>query len=219
MRIAEITRAETAERARLLDVYSYEVTLDLTRGAEVFGSRSVIRFGCAQPGAGTATYADLVADTVHQITLNGEPLDPAAACADGRIALTGLAEENELTVVADCRYARDGTGLHRAVDPADQKVYAYTKFEPAYARTVYANFEQPDLKASFTISVIAPADWTVLSNEPVADAAPVGAGGGGGATVWRFWPTPPLPTYLFAVAAGEYHVVRGTHTTPRGQVI
>ncbi len=216
MRIAEITRAETAERARLLHVHSYEVTLDLTRGADVFGSRSVIRFGCAQPGAHTATYADLVADTVHEVTLNGERLDPAAACADGRIALTGLAEENELTVVADCRYARDGTGLHRAVDPADQKVYAYTKFEPAYARTVYANFEQPDLKASFTISVIAPADWTVLSNEPVADTAPTG---GGGATVWRFWPTPPLPTYLFAVVAGEYHVVRGTHTTPRGQVI
>ena len=216
MRIAEITRAETAERARLLHVHSYEVTLDLTRGADVFGSRSVIRFGCAQPGAHTATYADLVADTVHEITLNGERLDPAAACADGRIALTGLAGENELTVVADCRYARDGTGLHRAVDPADQKVYAYTKFEPAYARTVYANFEQPDLKASFTISVIAPADWTVLSNEPVADTAPTG---GGVATVWRFWPTPPLPTYLFAVVAGEYHVVRGTHTTPRGQVI
>jgi len=227
MRIAEITRAETAERARLLDVHSYEVTLDLTAGAEVFGSRSVIRFGCARPGADTATYADLVADTVHEITLNGEPLDPAAACADGRIALTGLAEENELTVVADCRYSRDGTGLHRAVDPADQRVYAYTKFEPAYARTVYANFEQPDLKASFTISVIAPAHWTVLSNEPVADTAPAAAGdgdsdsgsGSGSATVWRFWPTPPLPTYLFAVAAGEYHVVRGTHTTPRGQVI
>jgi aminopeptidase N len=224
VQIAEITRAETADRARLLRVESYEVTLDLTRGAEVFGSRSMIRFGCTQPGADTATYADLVAETVHEITLNGNPIDPATACADGRITLTGLADSNELIVVADCRYARDGTGLHRAVDPADQQVYTYTKFEPAYARTVYANFEQPDLKASFTISVIVPAGWTVLSNEPVADTMPVGELGAAGgqdsaASRWRFWPTPPLPTYLFAVAAGEYHVVRGTHTTPRGQVI
>jgi aminopeptidase N len=224
MQIAEITRAETADRARLLRVDSYEVTLDLTRGAEVFGSRSVIRFGCTQPGAGAVTYADLVADTVHEITLNGDPIDPATACADGRITLTGLADGNELIVVADCRYSRDGTGLHRAVDPADQKVYTYTKLEPAYARTVYANFEQPDLKASFTISVIVPAGWTVLSNEPVADTTPLGARGvgrgeGAAASLWRFWPTPPLSTYLFAVAAGEYHVVRGTHTTPRGQVI
>ncbi len=225
MQIAEITRAETADRATLLHVDSYEVTLDLTRGDEVFGSRSVIRFGCARPGADSSTHADLVAAAVHSITLNGNPIDPATACAAGRIALTGLAASNELIVVADCRYSRDGTGLHRGVDPADQKVYTYTKFEPAYARTVYANFEQPDLKASFTISVVAPAGWTVLSNEPVADTTPVGDHGGGsgadtgGATLWRFWPTPPLPTYLFAVVAGEYHVVRGTHTTPRGQQV
>ena len=224
MQIAEITRAETADRAKLLRVDSYEVTLDLTRGPEVFGSRSMIRFDCTQPGADTSTYADLVAQTVHEITLNGSPIDPATACADGRITLTGLADCNELIVVADCRYSRDGTGLHRAVDPADQRVYTYTKFEPAYARTVYANFEQPDLKASFSISVIAPAAWTVLSNEPLADTTPAverdGLGGEeSGARLWRFWPTPPLPTYLFAVAAGEYHVVRGTHTTPGGQVI
>jgi aminopeptidase N len=224
VQIAEITRAETANRSRLLRVDSYEVTLDLTRGPEVFGSRSMIRFDCTQPGAATSTYADLVADKVHEITLNGNPIDPATACADGRITLTGLADSNELIVVADCRYSRDGTGLHRAVDPADQRVYTYTKFEPAYARTVYANFEQPDLKASFTISVIVPAGWTVLSNEPVADTAPAGkrAGVGGedrAGMRWRFWPTPPLPTYLFAVVAGEYHIVRGTHTTPLGQVI
>jgi len=213
MRAAEITRSETAERAQLLHVGSYDVTLDLTRGSEVFGSTSVIRFDCARPGA--ASYVDLIAETVREITLNGTAIEPAGAFGDGRIALTGLAERNELTVVAGCRYSRDGTGLHRAVDPADQKVYAYTKFEPAYARTVYANFEQPDLKASFTISVVAPEHWTVLSNEALDTREPAGDG----AARWRFRPTPRLSTYLFAVAAGEYEVVRATHTTPGGQVI
>jgi aminopeptidase N len=213
MQIAEITRAETSERARLLAVDSYAVTLDLTRGAEVFGSTSVIRFGCAEPGA--SSYVDLVAESVRGITLNATPIDPATAWADGRIALTGLAEQNELTIVADCRYSHDGTGLHRAVDPADQKVYTYTKFEPAYARTVYANFEQPDLKASFRISVVVPSHWNVISNEPLDEQAPAGDG----SAAWRFLPTPRLPTYLFAIAAGEYEVVRTTHTTPGGQVI
>jgi len=69
MPIAEITRAETGERARLLRVDSYEVALDLTRGAEIFGSTSVIRFGCRRPGA--ATYVDLIAERVDEITLNG----------------------------------------------------------------------------------------------------------------------------------------------------
>jgi aminopeptidase N len=213
MQIAEITRAETGARARLLTVDSYAVTLDLTRGSDVFGSTSVIRFSCAEPGA--ASYVDLAAAAVHEITLNGAPVDPAVACADGRIALAGLARQNELRVVADCRYSHDGTGLHRAVDPADQKVYTYTKFEPAYARTVYANFEQPDLKASFTISVVVPAHWNVLSNEALDEQEPVGQG----AMRWRFRPTPRLSTYLFAIAAGEYEIVRSTHTTPGGQVI
>jgi aminopeptidase N len=213
MQVAEITRAETSERARLLAVDTYAVTLDLTRGSEVFGSTSVISFGCAEPGA--ATHVDLVAESVREITLNGVPIDPSTAWADGRIALSCLAWQNELTVVADCRYSRDGTGLHRGVDPADQKVYTYTKFEPAYARTVYANFEQPDLKASFSISVIVPAHWSVLSNEPLGGQAPAGDG----SVIWRFSPTPRLSTYLFAVAAGEYEVVRATHTTPGGQVI
>jgi aminopeptidase N len=213
MQVAEITRSETAERARLLAVDSYLVTLDLTLGSEVFGSTSVIRFSCAEQGA--ASYVDLVAERVREITLNGAPIDPAAACADGRIALAGLAEQNELTIVADCRYSRDGTGLHRAIDPADQKVYTYTKFEPAYARTVYANFEQPDLKASFGISVIVPAHWKVVSNEPLDERTPVSDG----TVLWRFRPTPRLSTYLFAIAAGEYEVVSTTHTTPGGQVI
>jgi aminopeptidase N len=214
MPVAEITRAETSARSRLLHVDSYQVELDLTRGGEVFGSTSRIRFGCAEPGA--STYLDLVADRVHEITLNGNVVDPAAACTDGRITLSGLAAQNEVVVVADCRFSRDGTGLHRAVDPADGKVYCYTKFEPAYARGVYANFEQPDLKATFTTSVIVPGHWTVLANEPLAHSEPAARAG---AVAWHFEPTPRLSTYLFAIAAGEYEVVRESHTTPSGQVI
>src|SRR5580658_5374394 len=211
MQAAEITRDETSERARLLRVSSYDVTLDLTRGSEVFGSQAIIRFDCTEPGA--ASYADLVADRVHEISLNGTSIDPRLACADGRIALADLAAHNELRVVADCRYSADGTGLQRSVDPADGKVYTYTKFEPAYARTVYANFEQPDLKATFSIGVRVPEQWTVLSNQPAAAGSPA-ADGDSGSVRWHFEPTPLLPTYLFAVVAGEYTVVRGSHATP-----
>ncbi|MGO9082126.1 MAG: aminopeptidase N [Streptosporangiaceae bacterium] len=223
MTAAEITRSETAERARLLRVESYDIWLDLTRGDEVFSSQSVIRFTCREPGA--PSYADLVAGEVREITLNGVPLDPAS-CADGRIPLPGLADRNELRVLADCPYSRDGTALHRAVDSADGKVYLYTSFEPADARRVYANFEQPDLKAAFTFHVTAPAHWTVLSNQPAPEPEPVpgsGDAGPGGsappAAVWHFPPTPRISTYLTAVAAGEYHLQRTSHTTADGQVI
>jgi aminopeptidase N len=210
----EITRSETSERARLLHVHGYEVTLDLTGGPETFRSTSVITFDCRERG--TASYADLIADSVVEISLNGIPLDPATAHAGARITLPELADRNELRVVADCRYSADGTGMHRFVDPADGRVYTYTKFEPAYARTVYACFEQPDLKAAFTIGVLVPPEWTVLSNEA---AVPAEIARTGTAAMWRFPPTPRLPTYQFEVVAGEYAVVSGSHTTPRGQVI
>ncbi len=213
MQTAEITRAETSHRAELLTVDSYAVELDLTRGDKVFRSTSVIVFGCAQPGADT--YADLVAETVHEITLNGTPIDPDGACADGRIALRGLAASNELRVVADCAYTSDSKGMHRAVDSADGKIYCYTNFEPADARNVYANFEQPDLKATFAFTVIAPAHWAVLSNQPAPDPEDAGDG----TAIWHFPATPRISTYLTCVVAGEYHVVTAMHTTPSGQVI
>jgi aminopeptidase N len=213
MPLAEITRAETAERARLLNVRSYVVELDLTRGPEVFGSATLITFDCAEPGA--STYVDLVAETVHAITLNEAPIDPATAYADGRIALSGLAARNELRVVADCAYGTSGFGLQRSVDSADGRIYTFTEFEAAHARRAFAVFEQPDLKASFSFRITAPADWTVISNQP----APEPEDAGNGTAIWQFPPTPRISTYLTALAAGEYYVLSDSHTTPSGQVI
>jgi aminopeptidase N len=210
--IAEITRTETAERSRLLQVDDYDVALDLTRRGEVFGSVSVIRFRCAEPGA--SSYLDLIAKDVHEIVLNGVPVDPGAY-SEARIALAGLAADNELRVVADCVYQSDGAGMQRSVDSADERVYVYTNFEPAEARKVFANFEQPDLKAEFTFHVTAPAHWTVLSNQPAPEPVPAGEG----VSVWHFPPTPRISTYLTAVAAGDYRLVTDVHTTPGGQVI
>ena len=218
MPIAEITRAETGRRAELLTVDSYAVDLDLTCGDKVFRSTSVIVFDCAEPGA--SSYADLVAEAVLEITLNGTPIDPETACADGRIALPALAARNELRVVAECAYTAESKGMHRAVDSADGRVYCYSNFEPADARRVYANFEQPDLKAAFAFSVTAPAHWTVLSNQPTPEPEPTGAEGTGAErAVWHFPPTPRMSTYLTAIVAGEYHRVTSSHTTPAGQVI
>jgi len=210
---AEITRDETSERARLLRVDSYDIELDLTRGEDVFGSVSVITFDCAEPGA--STYADLIAQSVHEITLNGSPVDPANAYASGRIALTGLAAHNELRVVADCGYGTGGNGLQRSVDSADGRVYTFTQFEAAHARTAFANFEQPDLKAAFTFHVLVPAGWVVISNQPAPKPSPAGPG----RAVWHFPATPRISAYLTAVVAGEYHVLSDLHTTPPGQVI
>jgi aminopeptidase N len=205
----EITRTEARERARLLRVRSYDVDLDFTRGPETFGSVSLIRFDCHEPGS--TTHADLISTGVREITLNGVPLDPETAWANGRITLPGLAVRNELRVAADCAYTSSGTGMHRA-DSADGGVHIYAKLAQAYARTAYACFDQPDLKAVFTFQVTAPAHWTVLSNQPQDHAER----SRGDSRTCRFLPTPRLPTFTTTVVAGDYHVVAAAHTTPDG---
>ncbi|PYC77052.1 aminopeptidase N [Streptomyces tateyamensis] len=200
-----LSRDEAQQRAGLLSVDGYEVHLDLTSApdatASTFVSTTTIRFRCTEPGAGS--FADLLAPRVRAVTLNGRELDPAAVYDGARVALTGLAAQNELVVVADCAYSRTGEGLHRFVDPADGETYLYTHFEPAEARRVFANFEQPDLKAPYRFTVTAPAAWDVYANGAEESSAT-----DGDARTWRFLETRPISTYLTAVVAGPYHVAR-----------
>jgi aminopeptidase N len=197
-----LTRDEARERARLLDVHSYRVDLDLTGGETTFTSVTTVAFGCARPGA--SSYIDLTAPAVHEIVLN-DAVVPLSAHDGDRITLTGLRAENELRVVADCAYSRSGEGLHRFADPADGAVYLYSDLETFDAHRVYACFDQPDLKATFELAVTAPSGWQVVSNMAAgSDPEPAG----GGAARWHFLPSPVMSTYITAVAAGPYHVAR-----------
>ncbi|MGZ4445991.1 MAG: aminopeptidase N [Nocardioides sp.] len=207
-----LTRDEAATRAALLDVTSYSIDLDLTTGEKTFGSTTTIAFTCSEPGS--ATFADLVGATVHEITLNGESIDPATAYADHRIALSGLAADNVLVVRADCTYSRTGEGLHRFVDPADDRVYLYSQFEVPDARRVFTTFEQPDLKAPFTFNVTAPTGWKVVSNSPSPEPTDLGEG----RSHWAFEPTKPMSTYITALVAGEYHEVQHVYRGKHGDI-
>ena len=204
-----LSREEAAERAQLITVESYHITLDL-RGAEepertTFGTTSIIDFR-AQPGA--TSFADFVGEAVTSVVLNGRLLDEAAVYDGARIRLEGLEERNRLEVTAIARYSRTGEGLHRFVDPADGRTYLYTQCEPADARRYFANFEQPDLKATFAFTVLAPAAWVVAANGAAITKAPLHTDGEETAVVrWDFAPTARMSTYLAAVLAGPYHRV------------
>lgn len=208
-----LSRDEARERAELLTVDGYEVALDLRSavgepdggddaGPRTFRSQTTVRFRAARAGA--STFADLLAPSVTAVTLNGRDLDPAAVFDGTRIALEDLAGgENVLVVDARCAYSRTGEGMHRFVDPEDGEVYLYTQYEPADARRVFANFEQPDLKAPYRFEVTAPEGWQVRSN---------GAEESHEGEVHRFAETLPISTYITVVVAGPYHYVSDTYT-------
>ncbi|MGH9000799.1 MAG: aminopeptidase N [Acidimicrobiia bacterium] len=201
---SNLTREEARQRAALVSDVSYEVVLGLT-GDVTFASEATIRFRAATPDA--ATFVNLVAEEVTSATLNGRPL-PAEAFdrARGRLAVDGLAADNELVVAARCAYEHTGVGLHRFVDPTDGAVYLHTQFEPFDAHRVFACFDQPDCKATYRFEVDAPPGWEVVSNARVASRPEPGAAGR-----WRFEPTERMSTYLGAIVAGPYQAVHTRH--------
>lgn len=205
-----LTRVEAHERKALINVDSYDVTLDLTTGPEVFRSTTTVRFTAK---ASASTFIDAFTRTVHSIELNGAAVDTSAA--DGvRIRLDNLADENVLTVVADAEYTNSGEGLHRFVDPVDGEVYLYSQFEVPDSRRVFAVFEQPDLKATFRFTVTVPAAWEVVSNQPVESRTD-----SGDTATWVFKTTPRISSYITAIVAGPYAVVRDQLTSRDGRTI
>jgi aminopeptidase N len=244
MFLHNITRDEAARRSGLVSTRSYQVSVDLTghdgSGRQLddpehtFVSTSVARFEAARA---EPTHIDLIADRVLAASLNGHDLGPAAF-ADSRLGFTPAAGENELEITALCRYSRTGEGLHRFTDPADGRQYLYTQFEASEARRVYACFEQPDLKATFELSVLAPADWIVIgnsladppaavdagamistANQPAAGPQPAADGTVAGSYQrWHFPATPPVSTYLTSFVAGEYAQVTDSHRIKNGTV-
>jgi aminopeptidase N len=208
--VPNLTRTDAAARAELLDVQSYDLQLDVTDGGgkpgdRTFRSTTTVEFRCRRPGADT--FVDLIAEAVHSATLNGVELDVSSYTEEGGLALPGLAEQNTLVVTADCRYSNSGEGLHRFADPEDGQVYLYTQFEPADAKRMFTCFDQPDLKATFTLHVVAPFDWQVVSNTGgrTIEAGPAGS------QLVHFEPTKRISTYLVALIAGPYARVTDSH--------
>jgi aminopeptidase N len=207
-----LTEVEAVERAALIGDLSYRVELELGDDPAAPTFLSSTRIGFSSRRAGAETFLNLtVGDSgrLREVRVGGEPCPTATAGYDGaRIPLRSLpAGPTTVEVVADCAYERVGVGLHRVVDPTDQQVYLYTHFEPFDAHKVFACFDQPDLKGPFTVAVRAPVAWEVCGNGRVLGRDDHGDG----SRTWRFNATPPLPTYLMAVAAGDFRVVEGHH--------
>jgi len=198
-----LLREEAATRAAVVSAVSYEIDLDLLAAAESdqFGSVTTVRFASH---AGASTFLQLRPATLTSATLNGNALDLDKVwdAASGRIALAGLREHNTVVVRAAMAYSHDGEGLHKHVDPADGNTYLYATSALAAAPRWFACFDQPDIKAEITLTVAAPADWTVIANGPATEMAPGRC---------SFAPTPPMSTYVATVVAGPYHSVHGSH--------
>jgi aminopeptidase N len=199
---ASLTRTEAEERAALIEVQRYDVAFDF-RGlfeGPTLEATSTVTFACRQPGA--SSFIDCVAEVRHA-TLNGADLD-LATVERGRLPLPDLQAENVLVVASAQSDTSSGHGVKRTVDPSDKLVYVWNTWEPDMARYVWANFDQPDLKAVHGFTASAPETWTVTSNSAPESVADLPDGG----RLWTFGDTPRLSTYVTVVNAGPFYELR-----------
>ena len=204
-----LTRQQAADRSALISVQHYRLDLDLTDGAgapgeKTFATRSTITFN-ATPGS--STHLDFVGDGIRSATLNGRAVDISGWSNSAGLALPDLAADNTLEVDAVGLYTNTGEGLHRFVDPVDSSAYLYSQFETADAKRMYACFDQPGLKATFSVGVLAPVGWEVVTGGATASIEDDPTGG----RRHEFLTTEPMSTYITALVAGPYHVVRDHH--------
>ncbi|HCS61722.1 MAG TPA: aminopeptidase N [Microbacterium sp.] len=205
MSSANLTREETSARSAGITLHSARVALDLSgapnQEAQTFEVTTTLIFDATV----AATWIDFIGESVSAVSVNGT--EQEVRYDGARLSISGLAASNTVVVTAHGRYSRSGEGLHRFVDPVDGETYLYTQYEPADSRRVMACFEQPDMKASYTFVVHAPAGWQVLSNQSAVSVRTAGE-----TQTVEFAATLPLSSYITSVAAGPYHRVEGTWT-------
>lgn len=195
---APLTRGEAEVRAAQLANVAYDLFFDLSQPGTEYSGTAQLKFTLKSAARGQL-FVDFAGGSVKSVSVNGTP-ESKIQHEKGRILLRGLrAGDHQVEISFTHPYSTSGAGLHRFQDPLDQRVYTYTDLEPYDARHVFPCFDQPDLKAATTMKVLAPKEWTVISNVRESGATEEGEN-----KTWTFPEGPKISTYIWALHAGPY---------------
>jgi aminopeptidase N len=200
-----LTQLEAEARAARISDVSYELTIDLQAGGKHYRGTGAVRFNDSDQGD---AFIDFTGSTIQFLSLNGVSIDHPD-WSGHRIALPGelLRSENLLVFTYENEYDHSGDGFHQFIDPEDGQEYLYSNFEPYSAHRLFPCFDQPDIKATYHLTVAAPAGWEVIHNSATTSVDQLGDG----RTRHEFAETARFSPYLFALVCGPYRTFRSTH--------
>jgi aminopeptidase N len=202
-------------RAKTYRDVRYALAISVTAGATKL-------VGTAKIEVTLPRRADLVLDwrplsgaaRVGQLRVNGKPakarLEQEHLIVPARLLRGG---RNRVTLSFESPIALSGSAVTRYVDREDGSEYVYTLFVPSDASSVFPCFDQPDLKARFSLDLVLPRAWTAIGNAPIAATEDVS----NSLHRFRFAATPPISTYLFAFAAGPFAEVQAPASPSPGK--
>jgi len=187
-----VSEALARERASTIRSLRYELTfvIPADRGEPVQG-RVILRF---------------TLDAPHRVVIDfAQPRDRVRSVRDGRGEVPVTFGDGHLTIPAQSTRAGENeiaVDFVAGDDPFNRdRESLYTLFVPARAHRAFPCFDQPDLKARYSLSLDVPAGW-----EAVANGAAIATESDARRTRVRFAETQPMSTYLFAFVAGKFSV-------------
>ena len=188
-----VALALAIERARSIASLRYDLSFQIPAVvSELLSGRATIRFALKDAAHPLVLDFESGAESILSVSVGGQPSRFRAA--NGHIVIPAAeltAGENSVEIV----FLAGDAALNRNPE------FMYTLFVPARARLAFPCFDQPDLKARFTLDLTTPADWQTIAN-----GAEVSREASGNSATIRYGETEPIPTYLFAFAAGKFQV-------------
>ena len=200
-----IPRDLARRRAAQISDVRYQLRFTLTPHSPSVSGHEELHF---RAGSSGPVLLDFREGTAASLTVNG--ISVPAEIDNGHIELPAnaiQAGENIVGLDFTAPVAPAGKAITRFEDKDDNTEYLYTLFVPMDAEMAFPCFDQPDLKGRFHLQLIAPQDWTVISNTAIESQSPASSG----QRTTIFSETRPISTYLFAFAAGPF---RKVHETP-----
>jgi aminopeptidase N len=188
-------------RKRQISAVSYQLHVELDEASASFTGEIKIDFTLAKNNKMPVT-VDFDGGQVLSVQLNGKPISWQHEKWFIRLAPELFATgKNNLQIHYRHAFATAGDGLHRYQDQQTGNVYLYSNFEPFNAHKMFPHFDQPDIKATYTLDVVAPEKWQVISTtrETHVDSQ-------GDKKHWLFPQTPVMASYVFSLHAGPYAV-------------
>jgi aminopeptidase N len=197
-----VSRELARERARVVSNVRYQIGVRLAAHAARMPGHVAIEFDLAK--VTDPLVLDFRGDSgAHGLKVNGSAREVRKS--NGHILISGKdlrQGHNRIELDFDSGIAEANRAVTRYVDTTDGSEYLYTLFVPMDASLAFPCFDQPDLKARFSLNVTAPDAWVVVSNSPMLRGASTGPR--------VFEETKPISTYLFAFAAGPFQVLESS---------
>ncbi|WP_246051920.1 aminopeptidase N [Leptospira idonii] len=202
-----LTQSEAEARSGLISDVHYKLNVLLTK-EDHFSGTVEIRF---ESNDNKDVRIDYFSGKVNSLLLNNEDLTEKTKPKDGFILIPGnfvSIGKNLVQIRFETPYSRTGNGLHKFTDPDDKEIYIYSQFEAFHANKMFPCFDQPDLKATYQLTVEAPKSWKVISSNLQENISPAASNEN---SIHTFPQTKKFSTYVFSLHAGPYQFWEDKH--------